>query len=88
MAIHELKTWPEPFQAIREGVKAFELRRDDRAFEVGDMLVLREWDTFREIYTGRAECRFVTYKLDGGAFGLPEGFCIMSLATQPTPETP
>jgi len=43
---HELKTWPQFFQPILNGIKRFELRRDDRleSFQVGDELLLKEWD--------------------------------------------
>jgi ribosomal protein L37E len=44
MTVHSLKTWPEYFEAQRAGRKTFELRRNDRNFQVGDLLVLREWD--------------------------------------------
>ena len=30
MATHNLKTWPPFFEAVLEGRKTFELRRDDR----------------------------------------------------------
>jgi hypothetical protein len=40
---HELKCWPEYFHAIRSGRKKFELRKDDRGFAIGDLLVLREF---------------------------------------------
>lgn len=40
---HELKTWPEFFNETRGGRKRFELRRNDRDFQVGDELLLKEW---------------------------------------------
>ena len=43
--IHELKTWPQFFDSIVDGTKTFELRKDDRGFEVGDAVLLRECDT-------------------------------------------
>jgi len=33
--IHRLKPWPEFFEPVLTGEKRFELRRDDRCFQVG-----------------------------------------------------
>lgn len=42
---HELKTWPEPFQAVWEGRKTHEVRVNDRpgGFTTEDLLILREF---------------------------------------------
>lgn len=76
---HRLKTWPEFFAAVRDGSKPFEVRRDDRDFNVGDTLELAEWDPTSLTFTGNIECRDVTYIARGGPF-TPEGMCVLGLA--------
>jgi hypothetical protein len=44
MATHELKTWPSFFQAIWDRRKTFDVRYDDRGYQAGDVVILREWD--------------------------------------------
>jgi hypothetical protein len=74
---HKLKTWTAPFQAMWEGRKLFEFRKNDRDFKIGDWLTLQEWNPGTE-YTGREMNARVTWILTEG-FGLPWGYCIMSL---------
>jgi len=82
--VHELKTWPTFYQAIVDGIKPFELRNDDRDFQVGDVLLLREFDLNVQKYTGRKACRLVTYKLESASFcGIENGWCIMGLGILP-----
>lgn len=50
MKRHVLKCWPEFFDAIADGRKTFELRRDDREYAVGDVLELRWWNPETESY--------------------------------------
>lgn len=61
---HELKCWPEYFQAVKSGAKTFEVRKWDRPYQVGDMLRLREYDPKKLEYTGDEVIREVTYLLD------------------------
>jgi len=57
----EKKVWPEYYQAILEGKKNFELRLADFEVNVGDALILREWDPKTEEYSGRQLEKEVTY---------------------------
>lgn len=41
---HILKTQKNYFAAIKEGRKTFEIRYDDRGFQAGDTVTLREYD--------------------------------------------
>lgn len=43
MKVHELKSWPAEFEAVRVRAKRFEIRCDDRGFEKGDIVILREF---------------------------------------------
>ena len=74
---HELKIQPKYFQAIWDNVKRFEIRKNDRDYKVGDVLVLREWDG--EKYTGSAIVVKVTYIYDGEIGGLEDGYVVMSI---------
>lgn len=47
MIVHQLKTWPTYFRPVWDGDKTFEIRYDDRGFQRGDMVSLREWDRDR-----------------------------------------
>lgn len=40
---HDLKCWPEFFRPLCQGIKTFEVRLNDRNYQVGDTLQLWEW---------------------------------------------
>lgn len=77
MATHKLKTEPESFEPIVAGRKVAEFRKDDRNFNVGDILRLREWSK-ETSYTNQVVEVEVTHILRGPAFGVPEGYVMMS----------
>src|SRR5678816_1901993 len=76
---HALKTWPAEFLAVVDGAKRFEWRANDRDYHAGDLLRLMEWDPVFDGYTGAWVTVQVTYVLSGPAFGVPEGYCVMSI---------
>lgn len=82
MTVHHLKTWPEYFQEVRSGAKTFEARKDDRDYQVGDTLVLEEFDPTTKMYTGEDEVRGVTYILRGTEHVAP-GYCVLGFSHPP-----
>lgn len=75
---HELKIAPRWFNDVQSGRKNFEIRRNDRDFNVGDYLLLKEWE--RGKYTGRELTRKIQYiYYCDGTYGLSEDFCILGL---------
>lgn len=78
MKEHELKTWPSFFEAVWDGTKPWEYRRNDRDYQIGDILILKEWCPEKQQYSGRTIKSVNGYMLQG-KMGMPEGFAIMSL---------
>ena len=74
-----LKTWPEYFQAILEGKKKFEFRKNDKGFRVGDVLWLDEYDNEEKDYTGRMCYRKITYILKDNPFFNLDDYVILSI---------
>jgi len=74
---HVLKCWPHQWEQTYLGDKTCEWRRDDRDYDVGDELVLLEWDPASAKYSGRGLVMKVTHILRG-RFGVPDGYCVMS----------
>lgn len=95
MTVHTLKTHPAYFRAVRDGTKTFEVRKDDRAFQCGDTVIL----TFADPDSPSAAwappapplghergsdnrsdiTRKIGFVLRGGQFGLEPGYVAFSL---------
>lgn len=76
---HELKCWPMFYGYVENGTKNFELRKNDRGFIKGEVLLIREWDGEKG-YSGRQCLRTIMYVLsDAEPFGLKAGYCVLGL---------
>lgn len=72
------KILPKYIEQIWSGNKNFELRKDEDNIQVGDDLVLEEWDDKTGKYTGIRVVRTVTYVLRNvPEYGLMDGYCII-----------
>jgi hypothetical protein len=76
--IHHLKTLSMFWVKVYDGSKKFEVRKDDRSYNVGDTLDLHEVDNIDGHYTGRILSVIVTYLLRGLPYVQPD-YVIMSI---------
>lgn len=74
--IHELKIATEYFEKVVSKEKLFEIRYNDRNFQVGDTLKLQEYQD--GTYTGRIIYVKVTYILQGFE-GLQPNYVVLSV---------
>lgn len=51
--IHNLKINSIYFEHVINREKTFEIRKNDRNFQVGDYVLLNEWNDGKSTYTGR-----------------------------------
>ena len=58
---HELKIRESYFAAVKDGTKTFEIRENDRGFQKGDEVVLREISDIDNTYTGNSIEVRITY---------------------------
>lgn len=85
MRIHRLKTLAPYWERVQSGEKTFEIRKNDRDFQVGDTLELEYYNPDKPIqqvydyYPTPNILARVNYILSGGKFGLDADYCIMAI---------
>lgn len=86
MTVHKLKILPQYFEVVSSMEKPFEVRKNDRDYQVGDILILREWEPHQDGpfvpsggFTGNSVERKVSYVLPGGQFGIDPEYVVLGL---------
>lgn len=82
---HMLKTDPAVFQDVLDGSKTFEIRFNDRGYQIGDLIVLKETKFTGQqmksgqplVYTGREIQKRISYVL--GGYGLQDDWVILGI---------
>lgn len=74
--VHSVKIGKEFFEDVKNNIKTFELRKNDRNYKAGEILELHEYEAGEE--TGRTCRKLITYILKEFT-GLQDGYCILGL---------
>jgi hypothetical protein len=78
--VHDIKCWPEYFHALADGLKTFELRKNDRDYRVCDLLRIHLYDPDHGHATGIQPLMFeISYMLADERFGLRPGYSVLGL---------
>lgn len=89
MKTHVAKSWPRFFTQVLAGIRMHELRRNDRDYQVGDRIELREYNPESGAFTGRmctVEVTSMTSAQEPCAVSeeaLHRDFCILSVRLVP-----
>jgi len=76
---HDLKILPKYYRAIEKGTKTFEVRFNDRNYQVGDILELKE--CLGGEYSGRYIRAEITYVLDDPEY-CKEGYVVLGIKVE------
>ena len=75
---HQLKIWPEYLSAIRLGLKPYEIRKNDRNYQTGDILALNEWNPRTKKYSGDY-ITIIVKSVAHECIGVKRGYCVMTI---------
>lgn len=75
---HKLKIKQEYFEPVIQGKKRFEIRKNDRNFKVGDIVVLEEIDE-NNIYTGDSFKTRITFLTD---YQQKDGYVVFGISRE------
>lgn len=65
--------------SVANETKPFEFRKNDRDYQCGDYLLLKEYLPKDDRYTGDHAMCLITYVLKAPDFGVPDGYAVLGL---------
>jgi len=80
---HELKLHPKYFERVSRGEKTFEVRKNDRDYQVGDTVIMREFDPEKgwpDHGSYESIVARITYLT---TFEQKDGFCVFAFEVMP-----
>lgn len=78
---HKIKIKKRYYDAVLKGEKTFEIRKNDRDYNVGDIInFIPIADDCDMILPHNQTSYKVTYVFHGGEYGLEEGYCVFGIA--------
>lgn len=81
--VHTIKCWTPYYEAVLDGRKKFDVRRDDRGYQAGDFVHLQQYEPGTGYvcdpddnvpYTIEKK---ISYILPGGQFGIESGYVVL-----------
>lgn len=75
--VHDIKCDTGPFWLMYRGKKPFDIRQNDRNYQIGDILIIREHDRETGNYIGPYIVALVLSTLVG--YGIEDGYIAMGL---------
>ncbi len=77
---HDLKILEEYFTPVVAGSKTFEIRKNDRDYQVGDVIVLCEWIIEGHFFSGKKVFGEITYVTN---YAQQDGYVVFSFKLLP-----
>ena len=81
MSVHKIKIKKKYYDAVLSGEKTFEIRKNDRDYQVGDIIhFVPIADDCNMIIPHNPNEYKITYVFHGGEYGLEKGYCVFGIA--------
>lgn len=78
--LHKLKTLPKYYEAIIKGDKTFEVRIDDRDYQVNDTLILQKFNNNQYLYDDyEVKIIYILGRNEDEKMFVPQGYVILGI---------